>query len=246
MLKCDLNCDMGEGMDNETEILPFITSASIACGFHAGDPDTMKKTVELCLQHGVLIGAHPSYPDRENFGRLEMLPDKIKMAEISELVYDQIISLKRICEEAGTWLHHVKPHGALYNRAAKDPEVSKRICNAVRDVDPSLILYGLSNSIAAQEAAYHDLHFMHEAFADRTYQDDGSLTPRTKYNALIHDSNSAVNQVLQMVEQGVVTTVSGKIIQVKADTICIHGDGPHAVLFAREIYQALSVLSERN
>ncbi len=246
MLKCDLNCDMGEGMDNESAILPYITSASIACGFHAGDPETMKKTVQLCLQHGVLIGAHPSYPDKENFGRVEMLPDKIKLAEIPEMVYDQIMSLKQICENAGTWLHHVKPHGALYNRAAKDPEVSKMICNAVRDVDPSLILYGLSNSILAQEAVYHDLQFMHEAFADRTYQDDGSLTPRTRYNALINDSSRAVDQVLQIVEQQLVTTVSGKIIPMKADTICIHGDGVHAVLFAREIYQALSVLSERN
>ena len=246
MLKCDLNCDVGEGMENDSAILPYITSASIACGFHAGDADTMKKTVELCLQHGILIGAHPSYPDRENFGRVDMLPDKIKPAEIPEMVYDQIMSLKRICEEAGTWLHHVKPHGALYNRAARDPQVSKLICSTIRDVDPTLILYGLSNSILAEEAVYQDLHFMHEAFADRTYQDDGSLTPRTKYNALITESSRAVNQVLQMVEQQVVTSASGKIIPVKADTICIHGDGPHALLFAREIFQALSVLSEGN
>ncbi len=237
---------MGEGMDNERAILPYITSASIACGFHAGDVDTMKRTVELCLEHGVLIGAHPSYPDRENFGRVDLLPDKIKPEEIPEMVYDQIVLLKQICEEAGTWLHHVKPHGALYNRAAKDPEVSKLICSAIRDVDPSLILYGLSNSITAQEAAYYDLHFMHEVFADRTYQDDGSLTPRTRYNALINDHTRAVNQLLQMVEQQTVTTVSGKIIPVKADTICIHGDGPHALLFAEEIYKALNVLSERN
>jgi UPF0271 protein len=162
------------------------------------------------------------------------------------MVYDQVMSLKQICEEAGTWLHHVKPHGALYNRAAKDPEVSKMICNAIRDADPSLILYGLSNSITAQEAAYHDLQFMHEVFADRTYQDDGLLTPRTKYNAVINDPVRAVNQVLQMVEQQTVTTVSGKIIPVKADTICIHGDTAHAVLFAKEIFEALSVLSERD
>ena len=246
MLKCDLNCDMGEGIGNETSILPFITSASIACGFHAGDTDTMKRTVELCLQHGVLIGAHPSYPDRENFGRVDLLPDKIKPDEIPEMVYDQIITLKKICEEAGTWLHHVKPHGALYNRSAKDPEISKMICNAIRDVDPSLILYGLSNSIAAREAAYHELQFMHEAFADRTYQDDGSLTPRTRHNALITDPATAVQQVLQIVEQKVVTTVSGKIIPLQADTICIHGDGPYAELFAKEIHQALTLMPEQN
>lgn len=245
MLKCDLNCDVGEGMDNDSTIMPYITSASIACGYHAGDEDIMKKTVELCLQHGVLIGAHPSYPDRENFGRVDMLQDNLKPSEIPEMLFDQINSLKRICEEAGTWLHHVKPHGALYNRAAMDAEVSKIICNGLRDVDPSLILYGLSNSITAQEAVYHDLQFMHEAFADRTYQDDGSLTPRTSSNALITDSATAVNQVLQLVEQNSVTTLSGKTIPVRADTVCIHGDGPNAVRFAKKIYKALSVLSER-
>jgi UPF0271 protein len=245
MLKCDLNCDVGEGMGDDGAIMPYITSASIACGFHAGDEDSMKKTVELCLQHGVLIGAHPSYPDRENFGRVDMFPDKLKAEEIPEMIFDQISALKRICEEAGTWLHHVKPHGALYNRAAKDAEVSKMICNAIRDVDPSLVLYGLSNSITAQEAAYHDLQFMHEAFADRTYQDDGSLTPRSRSNALITDSSIAVGQVLQMIEQHSVKTVTGKNIPMRADTICIHGDGVNAVHFAKEIYNALSILSEK-
>lgn len=245
MLKCDLNCDLGEGMDYDASIMPYITSASIACGFHAGDEDTMKKTVELCLKHGVLIGAHPSYPDRENFGRVDMLPDKLKPAEIPELVFDQIHSLKVICEQAGTWLHHVKPHGALYNRAAKDAEVSRMICNAIRDIDPSLILYGLSNSVTAQEAAYHDLQFMHEAFADRTYQDDGSLTPRTRNNALITEVGAAVQQALQLAEKQSVITITGKNIPVKAETICIHGDRPNALLFAKEIYQALRVLSEK-
>ena len=242
MLKCDLNCDVGEGMDNDAAIMPYITSASIACGYHAGDDDTMKKTVELCLQHGVLIGAHPSYPDRANFGRVDMLHDKLKPAEIPELLFDQIHSLKMICEQEGTWLHHVKPHGALYNRAAKDAEVSRMICNAIRDIDPSLILYGLSNSITAQEAAYHDLQFMQEAFADRTYQDDGSLTPRNRSNALITETTVAVQQALQLAEEQTVTTVSGKVISVKVDTLCIHGDGPQALTFAKAIYNALQVV----
>lgn len=242
MLKCDLNCDVGEGMDNDAAIMPYITSASIACGYHAGDDDTMKKTVELCLQHGVLIGAHPSYPDRANFGRVDMLHDKLKPAEIPELLFDQIHSLKMICEQEGTWLHHVKPHGALYNRAAKDAEVSRMICNAIRDIDPSLILYGLSNSITAQEAAYHDLQFMQEAFADRTYQDDGSLTPRNRSNALITETSVAVQQALQLAEEHTVTTVSGKVISVKVDTLCIHGDGPQALTFAKAIYNALQVV----
>ena len=242
MLKCDLNCDVGEGMDNDAAIMPYITSASIACGYHAGDDDTMKKTVELCLLHGVLIGAHPSYPDRANFGRVDMLHDKLKPAEIPELLFDQIHSLKMICEQEGTWLHHVKPHGALYNRAAKDAEVSRMICNAIRDIDPSLILYGLSNSITAQEAAYHDLQFMQEAFADRTYQDDGSLTPRNRSNALITETTVAVQQALQLAEEQTVTTVSGKVISVKVDTLCIHGDGPQALTFAKAIYNALQVV----
>jgi UPF0271 protein len=147
-----------------------------------------------------------------------------------------------ICEQEGTWLHHVKPHGALYNRAAKDAEVSRMICNAIRDIDPSLILYGLSNSITAQEAAYHDLQFMQEAFADRTYQDDGSLTPRNRSNALITETTVAVQQALQLAEDQTVTTVSGKVISVKVDTLCIHGDGPHALTFAKAIYNALQVV----
>jgi UPF0271 protein len=173
---------------------------------------------------------------------VDLLQEKMKHEEIPEMLFDQIHALKRICEEAGTWLHHVKPHGALYNRAAKDAVLSTMICNAIRDVDPSLILYGLSNSITAQEAVYHDLQFMSEAFADRTYQDDGSLTPRTKNNALITDSSVAVKQVLEIVEQKTVTTVSGKAISITADTICIHGDSAHAVLFAKEIHKALNVL----
>ena len=156
----DLNCDMGEGMETDAAIFPYISSANISCGYHAGDADTMRKTVELALRHHVAIGAHPSYPDRANFGRIDMLGKGVALEEVSGLIVDQLIILEAICEEFGTELHHVKPHGALYNRAARDPEVSAMICRAIREFDPSLQLYGLSGSMMGVEAARHVLVFM--------------------------------------------------------------------------------------
>src|SRR5882762_6659836 len=178
MLSVDLNCDMGEGMDCDAAIFPFISSANIACGYHAGDPDTMRRTVELALRHHVAIGAHPSYPDRENFGRIDILGKSLHPEEIPGMIVDQLILLQAICDEFGARLHHVKPHGALYNRAAKDAEVSHLICRAIREFDPSLLLYGLSGSAMKQAAQQCGLRFVSEVFADRTYQQDGSLTPR--------------------------------------------------------------------
>lgn len=239
MLSIDLNCDMGEGFDSDAAIMPFISSVNIACGYHAGDTDTMHRTVELALKNNVLIGAHPSYPDRENFGRTDMTGKQLQPADLPAIITDQINLLEAICKTFGTSLHHVKPHGALYNRAAWDEEVSARICTAVKAANPALLLYGLSGSETQKQALAHHVAFASEVFADRTYQNDGSLTPRAQPGAMITDEDKSLQQVLQMLQQKTVTTVSGKTIPIKADTLCIHGDGPHALAFAQRIHQAL-------
>ena len=241
-MQCDLNCDMGEGIGNDELIMPYITSANIACGYHAGDEETMKHVVDLCIKYNVAIGAHPSYSDRENFGRTEMIWDKLRPEDLPGIIIPQLELLQNICTKAGTKLHHVKPHGALYNRSVWDGLVSSFICTSILDFDPSLILYGLHNSELQREAKSYNMRFMNEAFADRTYQDDGSLTPRTQPNALIQNTEEAIKQVLMMVNEGKVRTISGKEIPIVAETICIHGDGEHAVEFAKAISTALSPL----
>lgn len=239
MKHCDLNCDLGEGTGNDAAIMPYISSANIACGYHAGNEATMKEVVDLCIKNNVAIGAHPSYPDKENFGRIDMLGTTLKMEELYDIIVNQIKALESICKRSGVVLHHVKPHGALYNRAAWDKKVSAIICKAVKDVDENLILYGLSGSQMQAEAGLHGLRFCNEVFADRTYHEDGSLTPRTEKNALIENEQMAQQQVLQMVLQGNVNTVTGKTIGITAETICIHGDGNHAVAFAKSTYEVL-------
>jgi len=232
----DLNCDMGEGMNNDSMIMPFISSANIACGYHAGDEKTMWQTIELAAKHNVAVGAHVSFFDRDNFGRNEMnLPPN----ETYELVEQQLIIIKEIADSFEIKLHHVKPHGALYNMSAKDAAIAKAIANAVKDFDASLILYGLSGSYSISEAKATGLKTASEVFADRTYQDDGSLTPREQPNALIEDTGKAIEQILQMLKDGTVTSVSGKKIPILAETICIHSDGKHAVEFARAIHDAI-------
>lgn len=232
----DLNCDMGEGMGNDHLIMPFISSANIACGYHAGDEDTMKRTVELALKYKVAIGAHPSFNDKQNFGRTEL---QVDLNELYDLVAIQISLLKKIAAMSGATLHHVKPHGALYNMAARDKEMSATIAGAVKDADKNLVLYGLSNSHLITEAASIGLRTASEVFADRTYQDNGSLTPRSQPGALIEDETTSLQQVLQMIQQQQVRSFSGKIIPVKAETLCLHGDGKHAVQFAEHIHVTL-------
>jgi UPF0271 protein len=229
----DVNCDMAEGVGNEKELMPFISSANIACGYHAGNEELMKETVDYCLRHEVAIGAHPSFPDHENFGRTNM---NLPLTEVSKIVADQIHLLIKIADRQGAKLHHVKPHGALYNMAAKDPALANCIALAIKDIDETLILYGLSQSIMIREAEKIQLKVAHEVFADRTYQPDGSLTPRTQPNALITDGQAAKDQAIKMAKEGKVTTINGKEINLKADTICLHGDGKHAVEFAKMIY----------
>ena len=227
---------MGEGIGNEALLMPFINSANISCGYHAGDEDNMKQVIELCLKHYVNIGAHPSFPDRENFGRTEM---QLPSSAIYQLVTDQLTLINKIALRCGGKLLHVKPHGALYNMAAKDAVLAKTIAQAVKDFDDSLIYYGLSGSVMIHEANRLGLQTANEVFADRTYQADGTLTPRYLPNALLNNVDEVVKQVIIFIKENKVVTVTGEEIIVKADTICIHGDGQHAVEFAKDIYYQL-------
>ncbi|QKJ29188.1 LamB/YcsF family protein [Mucilaginibacter mali] len=237
----DINCDMGEAfgnyaMPNDELLMQYITSANIACGFHAGDAEVMQRTVALALKHGVAIGAHPGLPDLQGFGRRNMA---INACEAYQLTLYQVGALYGFVKAAGAKLHHVKPHGALYNMAAKDAGLSLAIAQAVKDMDASLILYGLAGSEMITAAKQIGLATASEVFADRTYQSDGSLTPRSQPNALIGNEEDAIAQVLMMVKQQQVVAVSGEAVTLKADTLCIHGDGAHAVDFAKTINQRL-------
>jgi UPF0271 protein len=211
-----LNCDLGEGIGNDAALMPYIDEANIACGFHSGDAFTMRETVALCIRHSVKIGAHPSYLDRENFGRKEI---ELSPEEIYLLVRKQVETLKKITEQAGAKLHHVKPHGALYNTSAKNEAVAKAIAKAVKDVDAGLVLFGLKGSLSIEVAQAIGLKTAEEAFADRSYESDGSLTPRSQPGACFTE----IHDVLDQVEK------------IKADTWCIHGDGPHALEFAKAL-----------
>jgi UPF0271 protein len=235
-LTIDINCDMGEGVGNDESIMPSISSANIACGYHAGDEGTMKQTIERAIKYNVAIGAHPSFPDRKNFGRTEM---NLLVDEIYDLVFLQLRTIEKILKQKNENLHHVKPHGALYNMSAKDAQIAKAIAQAVKDFDDDLILFGLSGSHSIEEAKAMNLKTANEVFADRTYQDDGSLTPRSQSNSVIENVDKSVHQALQMIKEKTVTSVTGKAIPIIADTICIHGDGKHAVEFAKATHQNL-------
>jgi 5-oxoprolinase (ATP-hydrolysing) subunit A len=237
----DLNCDMGESfgtniIGNDEGIMPYLSSANIACGFHGGNPSVMQHTVKLAMKYGVAIGAHPSFHDIEGFGRREM---NLPAVEIYDLVIYQVSALQGIVKVNGGKLHHVKPHGALYNLAAKDEVMSMAIADAIADLDASLILYGLSGSELIRAGKAKGLSTCSEVFADRHYQDDGSLTPRTKPHALITHTNVAVTQVIRMIKEKIVVSDQGNPVPIVAETICIHGDGTHAVQFAKEIRETL-------
>lgn len=240
MLHIDLNCDTGEGIGNEESLLPFITSANIACGGHAGDEETAKRVIGLCLHHGVQVGAHPSYPDREHFGRVDLVGKSLQAKDLHYILAEQLFRFLSLCRQEGAVLHHVKPHGALYNRVAWDREAAHFLCTAIVEVVPAARLYELSGSGLEEAAEAFGLHYVHEVFADRSYQDDGSLTPRSEDNALIHDAREAVQQVRDMVEGKRVKTVSGAYIPIRADTVCIHGDGVNALEYAQKIHEYLS------
>ncbi len=232
----DINCDMGEGIGNEEHLMPYISSANIACGYHAGDEITMYDVIRLCLRYNVLIGAHPSFLDRENFGRTVMyLPE----TEVYQLVDAQLSIIDEVAKKCNTRLHHVKPHGALYNLAAKDAGVARAIASAVKDFDGTLVYYGLSGSVMIEEAKRIGLQTANEVFADRLYESNGTLTPRSQKGALLQDVDSVINQVSGIVMEKKVRSSSGQAIHLDADTICIHGDGVHAVEFAKAIHKII-------
>lgn len=242
MKKIDLNCDMGESygawmMGADAEVMPFITSANIACGFHAGDPATIRNTVRLAVERGVAVGAHPSLPDLMGFGRRAM---RISPQEMYDLIIYQAGAVEAFARVAGTKLHHVKCHGALYNMAANDEALSEAMARAVKDLGSGVMLYVLSRSKSFQIGQKAGLPVVGEVFADRGYSDDGSLAPRDQPGGLIEDAAASVKQVLAMIEQGYVTSLSGKRVPVAADTLCLHGDQPGAVVFAQTLRKVFS------
>lgn len=241
MPEIDLNSDLGEGfglyrMGDDEAVLAQITSANIACGFHAGDPRIMRNTVAAAVDKGVAVGAHPGFPDLQGLGRRKM---NLSPDEVYECVLYQVGALSAFVAAQGIRLQHVKPHGALYNQAAADPVLAQAICEAVRDFDPALYLYGLANSALTRAAEAAGLAVRHEVFGDRTYQADGSLTPRGHAGAMITDADRAVAQVLCMLREGYVLALDGTRVPVRPDTLCIHGDQPGAAAFARAIREAL-------
>lgn len=240
-MQIDLNCDMGESFGTwkigcDAQILPYISSVNIACGFHAGDPSIMHNTVKLALQHNVAIGAHPGLPDLIGFGRRHM---DVSAQETFDMVIYQVGALSGFLNALGGKLHHVKPHGALYNMAAKNVALASAIAHAVKALDPSLILYGLAGSELIKQAKAINLSVAEEVFADRSYQRDGTLTPRSQQGALLESDEQAITQILHMVKHNLVHTLQGEDVAVNADTICIHGDGAHALVFAQKIHQTL-------
>ena len=241
-LHIDLNSDLGEsfgrynlGMDSE--IIPLVSSVNIACGSHAGDPVVMRDTVQLAAQAGVAIGAHPGYPDLEGFGRRDM---HLSPDEAYCFVLFQLGALAGFCQAQGVRLVHVKPHGQLYNTAAKDAELARAIASAVYDFDPTLTLVGLAGSYLVQAGRDAGLPCVGEFFVDRNYTDEGALVPRNQPNALIEDADFAVKRLCTFVQTGTVESVSGDIISIDAQTACVHGDSPQALDFVRTCRHALA------
>lgn len=240
MKRIDLNCDMGESygawkMGDDAAVMQYITSANVACGFHGGDPATIRKTVRLALDHGVAIGAHPSLPDIMGFGRRVM---KISPQEMYDLVVYQAGAVEAFARAAGSKLHHIKCHGALYNMAANDEALSEAMVRAAKDLGS--MLYVLSNSRNYAVAKRMAVPVCGEVFADRGYSDDGTLAPRDRPGGMVEDADKAVAQALAMIEGGYVTTLSGKRVSVSADTLCLHGDQPGAVAFAKALRKAFN------
>ena len=244
MLTIDFNCDMGESsqffrydLEKDLALLKYVSSINLACGFHAGDAHTMNLLVKAALNRKIAIGAHPGFDDKENFGReqIQLSPEKIY-----DIVLYQLGALYAILKANRATMHHVKPHGALYSIAAKQPPVADAICNAVFDFDESLVIYGLSGSTLIRSAVQIGLQTASEVFADRTYLPDGSSTPRSAANALISDEKEAATQVLHVIKEGTVATTDGSMFSLKAETICIHGDGANALSFAETIFNILT------
>jgi len=231
-LSVDINADLGEGSGHDDELFELISSANIATGFHAGDSDTMHAAVSAAKQHGVAVGAHPSLFDRENFGRKEL---KVSNQEVFDAVAYQLGIFQAIASALGVEPNHVKPHGALYNMAVRDQKLADAIARAIKSVDPKLILFAPDKSELARAGEAHGLQIAREVFADRNYLNDGWLVPRTRPDALLHDPEEAAQRVLRMLREGKVRSVEGRDVDVRGETICVHGDTPGAVEFAREL-----------
>ncbi|KGQ48881.1 LamB/YcsF family protein [Gallibacterium anatis] len=237
MKHVDLNVDLAEGCSNDQRLLQLVTSANVACGLHAGDFNEMRKAIRWAKENKVRVGAHPSFPDRENFGRTNM---QLPYDELKACLLYQLGAVKALCDAEGVSLSYVKPHGALYNQAAKDESLAALIALIIKQFDPSLKLMGLSGSLMLKVAQQHGLGIISEVFADRHYLADGSLVPRSRADALVDNDEEAISQVLQMVLQGSVPTVDGQDVAIQADSICLHGDGEHAISFAEKIRKALT------
>jgi UPF0271 protein len=237
----DLNADLGESfgawrMGDDAGVMPWITSANIACGFHAGDPAIMHATIALCMEYGVAIGAHTALPDLAGFGRREM---RIAPNDVYAQTLYQLGALHALAQAAGTRVHHLKPHGALYNMAARDRKLADAIAAAVRDFNPTLILVGLAGSVLAAAGEDAGLPVQREGFCDRRYRADGSLTPRTEPDAVLNDVDAAVAQAVAIATRGEITAGDGASVRVTADTLCIHGDRTNAAAFAEHVHHAL-------
>ena len=231
-MQVDINADLGEGSGHDTELFELISSANIATGFHAGDPMSIFDSIRAAKEKGVAVGAHPSFADRENFGRKEIV---IPVPELfAQLVY-QIGALQSLAIAAGIRPNHVKPHGALYNMAVRERKLADVIAGAIKSVDQKLILFAPDNSELARAGEAHGLQIAREIFADRNYLNDGWLVPRTRPDALLQDPKEAAQRVLRMLREGKVRSVEGRDVDVRGETICVHGDTPGAVEFAREL-----------
>ncbi len=237
-LVVDLNSDLGEGAENDEEILDLVSSANIACGFHAGDPASIFATIQAALERRVSLGAHPSFPDRENFGRTEM---RISPADIYSTVAYQIGGFQALARVAGGRMNHVKAHGALYNMAARDRTLADLIANAVFALDPKLILFSPLESQLNYAATELGLETASEVFADRNYLGDGSLVPRSRSDAFVHDPIEAADRVLRILGEGKVRAVDGTDVSIFATTVCVHGDNPQAVAFVRKLRERLEL-----
>jgi len=241
MLKIDLNCDLGESFGNykiglDEEVIKYVTSANIACGFHASDPLVMEKTVRLAKNAGVGVGAHPGFPDLVGFGRRNM---NVSIAELKAMVTYQLGALDAFCRANKIILQHVKPHGAMYNMAGKDEKMALAIAEAIGNYNSSLILLGLSGSQMLKAAQTVGIPFKKEVFADRAYEEDGSLVARTKPGAMIEDENEAIQRIIDMVRYGKVKSITGKEISVEPDSVCVHGDNPRTLDFVIKIRKRL-------
>lgn len=241
MYKIDLNSDLGESfgaykIGRDADIISLVSSANVACGFHAGDPTVMAKTIALCKEKGTAVGAHPGFNDLVGFGRRNMA---VSPEDAANMITYQVGALDAFCKSQGVKMQHVKPHGALYNMAAKDSALSAAICRAIYNYNPELILMGLANSKMIEEAKKIGLPYAAEVFADRAYEDDGTLVARTKEGAMIKDEDEAVSRVVRMIKENRVTTISGKEIEIVPDSVCVHGDSEKALLFVKKISDTL-------